>query len=399
MYVGVVAGETSGDALGAGLIRRIRERVPEARFAGICGPRMQALGAVSLYPMDSISIIGAEGLAGSVRKILRTRRELARFFVQEPPDVFVGIDVPDFNLTLEKKLRGASIPTVHYVSPTVWAWRRYRIHKIRKAVSHMLVLFPFEEEYYQRHGVPVTFVGHPIADAVARIESPLECRKLLGLPRAATVVGLLPGSRASELRRLGELFVQTADWLGARHPGLHFVAPFANAATRAQFGEHLERHGLRGRVLTVEGQSRRAIAASDVVLVASGTATLETALLLKPMVVTYKVSRFTALMVRLFVSVRRFSMPNHLLENASVPEIMQDQAVPSALGRELGRFLDEPLRAGRLKAEFRGIRGTLGRDADLLAARAVIEVASGDGRTPGSAQARAGAARTESLHG
>lgn len=393
MYVGIVAGETSGDALGAGLISRIRERVPQARFVGICGPRMQALGARSLYPMEMISIIGTDGLFGSVRNILRIRNELVRFFSTNPPDVFIGIDVPDFNLTLEKRLHSNAIPTIHYVSPTVWAWRRYRIRKIRKSVSHMLVLFPFEEEYYRRHDVPVTFVGHPIADAIAAVESPLQCRQRLGLPRDATVVALLPGSRASELHRLGELFVQTARWLRERHPSLCFVAPFASAATRAQFGTFLDRHGMRDDVTVVEGESRRAMAASDVILVASGTATLEAALLLKPMVVTYKVSRFTALIVRLFVSVERYSMPNHLLASASVPEIMQDRAVPESLGGAIEQFLLDPLRAARLKAELRGIRGALSRDADLRAAQAVIEVARQHGWNPPASDTGAAAAR------
>ncbi len=375
MYVGVVAGETSGDYLGAGLIEALRKQAPSLRLAGIGGPRMQALGAKSLFPMDSISIMGIDGLVRSLWHIIQIRRSLARFFVQDPPDVFVGIDVPDFNLGLEERLRRAGIPTVHYVSPTVWAWRGYRIHRIHRAVSHMLTLFPFEADYYRRHGIAVSFVGHPIADQIDEQDHSVRARAELDLPADGPVIALLPGSRVSELARHAQLFAQTARRLHRRRPAVHFVAPFVSAETRGAFERALADGGDALPLTIVEGQSRRAMAAADVVLLASGTAALEAALLRKPMVVTYRTSLIMKWVVRLFSHVDHYSMPNNLLRRPLIPELLQDEALPENLVAALEAYLDDPARVRDLQQQFAGIHRDLKRGASERAAQVVLRVA------------------------
>lgn len=367
----MVAGEASGDYLAAGLIRALKERTPDVRIEGIGGPQMAAQGADILYPMDTISIMGIDGLARSLTKILRIRAELRRRFEQRPPDVFIGVDVPDFNLTLERHLKGAGIPTVHYVSPTVWAWREYRVGKIRRSVNLMLTLFPFEETYYQERDVPVAFVGHPLADEIPAHVDRTAARADLDV-ESNCVVALLPGSRMSELKRLGELFVEVAARLHRSRPGrIQFLAPFASAGTLEYFRELVATHAPDLPVRLLEGRSRQVLAASDLALLASGTAALEAALHTVPMVVTYKVSFFTSLMVRLFARVRYFSMPNNLLDNPIVPELMQHEATVDAVCAEMERFLgDETLR--------RRTEEALARIPDMLrqgaSARAADEV-------------------------
>lgn len=374
MYIGVVAGETSGDRLGAGLMGAIRKHIPDARFVGICGPRMQAMGATSLYPMDNISIMGMDGLLQNLLRIVRIRRHLVQYFLNSPPDVFIGIDVPDFNLGLERRLKRASIETVHYVSPTVWAWRGYRIHKIRRSVSHMLTLFPFEASFYERHNVPVTFVGHPMADDISNMVSPEQCRLELGLPKNRRVVALLPGSRLSELQRHGELFVGTAIWLYTRHPDLRFVAAFVDQGMRDHFERLLQQRATDLPVLYVVDRAREALAASNVAVLASGTAALEAALLAKPMVVTYKVSKVTHLLVRLCAHVDYYSMPNNLLDQPIVPEFIQDEAIPGNLGRAVEKYLSDPAKVDGLSGKFEQIRSLLRRDANHRAASAVMSL-------------------------
>ncbi|MDH3689673.1 MAG: lipid-A-disaccharide synthase [Gammaproteobacteria bacterium] len=374
MYVGVVAGETSGDQLGAGLIRALQKRVPEARFVGICGPNMQAVGATSLYPMDSISIMGVDGLLRNLIRIIRIRRRLLRYFLSDPPDIFIGIDVPDFNLGLERRLKRASIKTVHYVSPTVWAWRSYRIRKIRRSVSHMLTLFPFEEEFYKRHNVPVTFVGHPIADEIDNMDESNDCRSALGLPPDGSVVALLPGSRLSELHRHTELFANTAAWILERNPNVRFVAALVDQPMQSYFRSFLQAQGMELPIYLVVGRAREAMAASDTVLLASGTAALEAALLNKPMVVTYKVSKITYLLVRLFAHVKHFSMPNNLLENPIVPEFIQDSANPESLGKAVEEYLLDKTKVNQLQQQFAQIRSLLQRNANERAAGAVMSL-------------------------
>ncbi len=376
--VAIVVGEASGDLLGAGLMEALQRARPDLRFVGIGGPRMLALGCRGIVAMERISLLGFDELFDKVVDILRIRRDLARRFLASRPALFIGIDAPDFNLPLARRLRRAGITTVHYVSPTVWAWRGYRIRKIRRAVDHMLTLFPFEADYYRRQGVPVTFVGHPLADQIPDTVDRDAQRRALGLRCAGRIVALLPGSRLSELRRLAPVFVRTARWLHERDPALRFVAPFVNGETRAYFEHVLGAEGAQALPVTlVDGQARTAMAAADVVLVASGTAALEAALLRRPMVVAYRVSAWSYPLLKLIVSVRTFSMPNHLAGFRLVPEFIQRDAVPEKLGPALEHFLNDPAAVAAVQAAFARIHGVLRSDASTRAAAVVLQLLSG----------------------
>jgi lipid-A-disaccharide synthase len=378
--IGIVAGEVSGDVLGAGLIRELKKRLPDVQFVGIGGPRMQRDGCTSWYPMDTLTVMGFEAFE-RLPQILRIRRELARRMLADPPDLFIGIDAPDFNLGLEQQLRAGGIRTVHYVSPTVWAWRRWRIHKIRRAVDHMLALFPFEERYYQEQGVPVTFVGHPLADVIPLRYDQAAVRRELGLPLERPIIALLPGSRMSELRRHADLFVRAAQWLHERYPALHFVAPFASEQTKACFEQALARNAATALPITVQPfRSREAMGASDIVLCASGTATLEAALLGKPMVVTYRISPFTAWLVRPMLHVKLYSLPNNLAGRALVPELIQDDATPEKLGQAVARLWVDTKEAGLMRRALIAIHKTLRRNANVRAAQTVIALLPGGTR-------------------
>jgi len=365
----MVAGEASGDYLASGLIRALRQRQPDVTVEGIGGPLMCAEGARVLYPMDTISIMGVDGLARSLWKILRIRRALGDRFLRDPPDVFVGVDVPDFNLGLERRLRRAGITTAHYVSPTVWAWREYRVSRIRRAVDLMLTLFPFEADYFRARGVPVSFVGHPLADEIPDEIDRGRARAELGVD-AECVVALLPGSRLSELERLGRLFVEVAARLHASgRRNIVFLAPFVSTATREYFQRQIAAHAPELPVRLLDSRSRQVLGASDLALLASGTAALEAALHKVPMVVTYKVSGFTSVMVRLFARVRHFSMPNHLLDEPVVPELMQGDATVDRVEAQMNRYLnDEVLR--------RETERTLGRIPRMLRCGASDRAAS-----------------------
>jgi len=372
--IGIVAGEASGDLLGAGLIRALRERMPGVLFEGIGGAQMMALGCRSLFPMEQLSIIGLEAV-GKYPEINALRNKLADHFLEDPPDIFIGVDVPDFNLVLEEKLKSAGILTMHYVSPTVWAWRRYRIHRIKRAVDHMLTLFPFEASFYRRHHVPVSFVGHPLADQIEEKYDVPALRRQLHLPSKGKVVALLPGSRLSELRRHADLFVKTALWLHKRYPDMHFVAPFVSAETREVFERALYRHGAWFLPLTiVTHHSREAMAASDIVLLASGTATLEAALLKKPMVVTYKMAWLSYLLIRPFLHVDLYALPNILAGRALVPEFIQSKAVPETLGKAVELYILQPDKAKTVRKALAEIHHTLRRKANSGAADAAINL-------------------------
>jgi len=361
--------------LGAGLMRALRERTPQqVSFEGIGGAQMMALGCRSLFPMEQLSIIGLEAV-GKYPEINGLRNKLADHFLKNPPDLFIGIDVPDFNLVLEEKLKSAGILTMHYVSPTVWAWRGYRIHRIKRAVDRMLTLFPFEASFYRRHHVPVTFVGHPLADQIEEKYDVGALRRQLHLPSKGKVVALLPGSRLSELRRHADLFVKTALWLHKRHPDMHFIAPFVSPETRAVFEHALYRHGAWFLPLTiVANHSREAMASSDIVLLASGTATLEAALLKKPMVVTYKMSWLSYLLIRPFLHVDLYALPNILAGRALVPELMQREAVPEKLGNAVEYYLSHRDKMKSVQAALAGIHRSLRRKANACAAEAVIKL-------------------------
>ncbi len=378
LRIGVVAGEASGDLLGARLIKALQRHYPQTRFEGVCGPEMKALGCHSLFPMERLSVMGLTEVLTRYLDLRRARQQVIRHFLANPPDLFIGIDSPGFNLGIEHALRRAGIRTVHYVSPQVWAWRTWRVRKIRAAVDLMLVLFPFEEQFYRDHGVTVKFVGHPLADEIDGARDAREYRERLKLPLEKRTVALLPGSRVTELNAHADLFVRTALWMFQRDPELQFVVPFVNRATRLIFEAAIKRHEAWDLPITrVHGHSRDAMAAADVILLASGTATLEALLLRRLMVVTYRVSTLTYWLIKQFSHVKLYAMPNHLAGREVVPELLQADAVPEKLGLTLERFLTYPGQAVSVMHAYEAIHKTLRCNASEQAALAIQQLLQG----------------------
>jgi lipid-A-disaccharide synthase len=351
--IGIVAGEASGDLLGSHLIHAVKTRLGDVEFVGIGGPRMLAAGIKSLFPMEKLAVRGYVEVLRHFREILSIRRKLLAHFRKNPPDLFIGVDAPDFNLSLEQGLKAAGITTVHYVSPSIWAWRGERIHKIARAVSHMLVLFPFERQIYEKAGVPVTYVGHPLADMLPEHTDRWAAREQLKLPREARIIALLPGSRQSELKYMAELFIRTAVLISRQKPEAVFLVPLISRETRLQFEETLYRLGAQDLPLTILfGHAHTAMTASDVVCVASGTATLEAALLKRPMVLTYKMSPWTYRIMWPKGYLPYVGLPNILAGRFVVPELLQDDATPENLSQALLNQLDDGVVAQRLEMEF-----------------------------------------------
>jgi lipid-A-disaccharide synthase len=373
LTIGMVAGEPSGDTLGAHLIKTLREHLPGVRFTGIGGSRMQALGFETLFPMEKLSVLGLVEVLRHFPELLSIRRQLASRFLREPPGVFIGIDAPDFNLDLEVRLKGAGIPTVHYVGPTIWAWRRGRIEKIRRAVSKVLVLFPFEPPLYERAEIPVAFVGHPLADVLAKFPDAAAMREQLRLPVSARIVTLLPGSRVSELKRLAELYVETAHRISASVPGVLFLVPFVSRETRELFEQALYRD--ESRALNVQmlfGHAHDAMAAADVVLATSGTATLEAALLRRPLVITYKVAPVTAFIHRRQSYLPYVGMPNILAGEFVAPEFLQEEATADNLAQAVINLLFDATVRQRVESRFGELLAQLRQDTASKAAQEIL---------------------------
>ncbi|MEQ6327592.1 lipid-A-disaccharide synthase [Pseudomonas chengduensis] len=371
--VALVAGEASGDILGSGLMQAIKQRHPGAEFIGVGGARMEAEGLKSYFPMERLAVMGLVEVLGRLFELLGRRRQLARDLIAAQPDVFIGIDAPDFNLGLELKLRRAGIKTVHYVSPSVWAWRQKRVLKIREACDLMLTLFPFEAQFYDEHQVPVRFVGHPLADAIPQQADRAAAREALDLPQDEPVVALMPGSRGGEVARLGELFLDAAIRLRALRPGIRFLLPCATPERRVQLEQMLAGRDLPLTLLN--GRSHEALAACDVVLIASGTATLEALLYKRPMVVAYRVAPLTYRILKRLVKSPYISLPNLLAERLLVPELIQDAATPEALAQAVAPLID----GGQVQTEgFDVIHRALRRDASVSAADAVLKLAGRD---------------------
>ena len=368
----IVAGEVSGDVLSAGLIRELRTRYPGARFVGVTGPRMVAEGCESLADIDALSLFGVSEVIGQIPRLLRLRHRLYREVCRCRPDVFIGVDAPAFNTRLETRVRRAGIATVHYVCPTAWAWRAGRTREIRRAVDRMLAIFPFEPAFFAAHDIPVTFVGHPLADELPAHPNAEAARDALGLDRTARWVGLLPGSRGAEVSRLGPLFLQVARWLRRRDPTVRFVAPMANARVRQRFESDLEQFPDLDVVL-VDGRSREVMRAANALLVASGTATLEALLAKTPMVVAYELSASNYWIARGLdlIKTEFVSMPNLLAGRRLVPELLQTDAKVPMLGAWLYRLLHSPAARAEQIDAFQAIHDGLARDADARAAEAV----------------------------
>ena len=367
----IVAGEASGDILGAGLIRSLRLRYPNARFVGIGGDEMIAEGFHSLVPMERLSVMGLVEVLGRIRELFEIRARLMNYLLATPPDVVIGIDSPDFTLGIERRCRDAGIPTAHYVSPSVWAWRQKRIFTIAKSVNLMLTLFPFEARFYEEHSVPVAFVGHPLADRIPMMPDTAGARQSLGLLEDAPVLAILPGSRGGEVERLGTLFLEAARWIQGRRPDLQLVIPCVNRDREKQVRALVEALDVKLAVTIVRGRSREVMASSDVVLLASGTATLEAMLLKKPMVVGYRLSRVSYALVSRLVKVPYVALPNLLAKEQLVPELLQDDASPESLGEAVLERLENESERARLTAAFSQLHEQLRQGADEQSAAAV----------------------------
>jgi lipid-A-disaccharide synthase len=373
--IAMVAGEASGDMLAARMLAGLRPQVPEARIHGIGGPIMMEHGFQSDWPMDKLSVRGLFEVLMHYREISGIRKQLQLNLLTERPDVFIGVDAPDFNLDLEINLKRAGIPTMHYISPSIWAWRAGRIKKIAQAVNHMLVVFPFEEEIYQREGIPVTYVGHPLAQVIPMVPDVGAARDELGIARNARVVTILPGSRLSEIKYNTEAFIGAAKILAARDPQLQILVPMVGAKQRDFYTKLVISAGLEDvPILLMEGKSHAAIAAADTVLVASGTATLEVALFKKPMVIAYKMMAATWHLMKNMGYQPWIGLPNILERDFVVPEFLQSQASPSALAEALWAQLNDLSLQDSLRQRFTDMHHLLLRDTAQVSAQAVLDV-------------------------
>ena len=376
LRIGLVAGEASGDQLGGGLVRELRRLRPDVECEGVAGPAMAGAGCSVIADSAALAVMGLVEPLRELPKLLKLRRQLVRRWTAAPPDVFVGIDSPDFNLGLELALKRTGIRTVQYVSPSVWAWRQGRIAKIARAVDRVLCLLPFEKAFYDEHGVAADFVGHPLADRLEPAPPDARLRESLGLS-SSCVVAVLPGSRGSEVARLGPVFAQACRRLLERRPDVAFIAPMASAALRERFEAMLAAGGVAAHFRLVNGNAHDAMRAADVVLLASGTAALEAALLGRPIVAAYRLAPLTYALARSLklVKVRHFTLPNLLTGEPMVPEFLQGRANPEALSESLDALLGAPERREEIVREFAKLRDRLARGADHLAAQAVLELA------------------------
>lgn len=380
LRVGMVAGEASGDLLAAHLIAALKSR-RQAQFGGIGGPRMQSEGFDSRYPMEKLSVRGYGELLGHYREIMGIRRRLAAELLGERPDIFIGVDSSGFNLGLERRMKDAGIPAIHYVGPSIWAWRGWRIREIARSVSHVLVLFPFEEPIYKKAGVPVTYVGHPMADVIPLKVSKEEARAQLRLPQGKLIVVLMPGSRRSELHYMADAFVLAAHRFRQEVPDVHFVCPTVTRQTRDMFEQAMHRQQRADLPLTLLfGHSHEALAAADIALVASGTAALEAALFKTPMVVAYRQSPITWALMRRLLYLPYVSLPNILAGEMLVPELLQDAASPAALAGALLDLLRDSAARSRQVERFVEFHHLLRQNNAVRAADAVLGVLEAAGR-------------------
>ena len=371
--IAMVAGETSGDLLASHLIRALRQHLPDAEFFGIGGPKMQAEGFDVRWPCELLAVHGYVDAIKRYRELSGIRRELLGQIRAERPDAFIGVDAPDFNLWLEGKVRDAGIPAIHFVGPSIWAWRGGRIKRIARSVSHMLCLFPFEPELYERAGVPVSYVGHPLADEFPLEPDRAEARERLGIPAERRVVAMLPGSRQSEVRNLADIFIGTAKMLHERDPERLFLVPLATRETRQLFEEALHRQDASELpIRMLFGHAVEAMTAADVVLVASGTASLEAALLKRPMVITYRIGKWQYRLMKRMAYLPWVGLPNILCGETVVPELLQDEADPAHLAAAIDDWFADDARRAAVEARFTELHHTLRQDTARRAAEAIL---------------------------
>ena len=370
--IGIVAGEASGDILAAGMLSRILEKHPDAIIEGIAGPKMLALGCKSLFDMEELSVMGLVEVLSRIRRLLFIRKTVLQHFLDNPPDVFIGVDAPDFNLALEKKLKARGIKTVHYVSPTIWAWRENRIFGIAEATNLVLSILPFEKQVYDKHGHPCQFVGHTMADDIPLSPDQVEARKSLKLEEGGKVLALLPGSRRSEVNMLLDIFMQSARRVAEKCPNLTVIIPASNEVRKQQIEDYLAEMKPEFSVVVRLGQAREAMIASDAVLLASGTATLEAMLCKRPMVVAYRLKWLTHQMMKFLYKAKFFSLPNLLADKKIVPELLQEDVNPQTISEYL-----IPLLSGEQHQDmelFTQLHESLRKDADLQSAQAVLDL-------------------------
>ena len=372
--IAIVAGEASGDYIAADLITALKKRLDPVKFVGIAGPRMAKAGCEARYSQEELAVMGFTEVLRRLPRIYRIRRAFADGLLRNRPDLMIGVDAPDFNLGLEMKLKRKGIKTIHYVSPAVWAWRPERVHKIKKAVDRILTLFPFEADIYRRHGVAVSYVGHPLADAIDIAPDRRQARMSLRLPPEKTIIGVLPGSRRKEIEKIGPLFCEAARLLHRAHPDWRFAAAMATPATRSLF-ERVARRQIADIPLTLfDGRAKDVMTASDLVMVASGTAALEALLCKRPMVVAYKMTALTAWYARRKLITDRYSLPNHLAGRDVALELYQDKARPRLIADEIERLYNAPDEVAGLQREFTEIHHRLRCNAGERATDAVMEV-------------------------
>ena len=375
LRIGIVAGEASGDYLGSELIKSLLAKHGSVTFEGIGGNEMQAAGCRSLYPIEKLSVMGFVEVLSSLAELLSIRKKLIQHFLTNPPDVFVGIDAPDFNLGLECQLRKKGIKTVHYVSPSVWAWRQHRIRKISKSVDLMLALFPFETEVYRQHGVKAEFAGHPLANRINMRPDKKAARARLGLSSDQYIIGLMPGSRRSEIQKLWPVFLQTASLCLNENDSIHFIGSMINEDSSKLCEELSNKSQLKTLPLTMyQGRAHDVLEASDILLLASGTITLEAMLFKKPMVVAYKLNPLSHCLVKSLTYIEHAALPNILAGKEVVPECLQDKCYPENLFEKLKFWMDKPEAIIALEKEFADIHKSLQTGAESLAAKAVSEL-------------------------
>ncbi|MDX7987900.1 lipid-A-disaccharide synthase [Xenorhabdus sp. 12] len=375
LTIGLVAGETSGDILGAGLIRALKAKIPDARFVGVAGPLMQAEGCEAWYEMEELAVMGIVEVLGRLPRLLKIRKDLTARFAELKPDVFIGIDAPDFNITLEGQLKQRGIKTIHYVSPSVWAWRQKRVFKIGRSTDLVLAFLPFEKAFYERFNVPCRFIGHTMADAMPLQADKAAARERLGIPFNAHCLAMLPGSRHAEVEMLSADFLKTVQQLRKKLPDLHVLVPLVNAKRREQFQRIKNEIAPDLPIHLLDGNARDAMIASDAALLASGTAALECMLAKCPMVVGYRMKPFTFWLAKRLVKTPYVSLPNLLAGKELVKELLQDECEPQALSEALLPLLQGGEEVEMLKKTFLHLHESIRCDADEQAAQAVLELA------------------------
>ena len=372
LRIGLIAGEASGDILGEGLIKALKVHYPDAIFEGIAGPRMVSQGCKALHPLEALSVMGFVEVLGKLRSILHIRKSITEHFIANPPDIFIGIDAPDFNITVELKLKQHHIKTIHYVSPSVWAWKQWRIHKIAKATDLVLAFLPFEKAFYDKFNVPCQFVGHTLADQLPLLPEKQTARKKLGFTGDDKLLAILPGSRKSEVDLLGPIFLQSAALIAKQYPAIKFIVPMVNDARKAQFLALQKEYAPELPLTIFNGQASAILQSADTVLLASGTAALEAMLAKAPMVVAYKVKPFTYIIAKALVKVKYTSLPNLLADQEIVKELSQGDCTVENIVRELTRLLGQDNK--QLIETFTKLHQLIKCDADTQAAQAVVNL-------------------------